>query len=66
MCSLVSSQSCYFPVHLTATDTETGEFGAELEGAATPCIIRFTTQHAGALRIDFNNKIFALKKDKKR
>jgi len=65
MLQSAQAQSCYFPLHLTSNDTDEGVFGAELEAAANPCIIKFTTQYAGALRLDFNNKMFALKKDKK-
>jgi len=54
---------CYFPYNV-ATNT-TGQFGSNLTHADTPCLIWFTSTLPGALRLDFNNKIFASKKEKK-
>jgi len=54
---------CYFPYNLAAE--EKGVFGWNLTYADTPCLIWFTATLPGALRLDFNNKIFAPRKEKK-
>jgi len=60
---LCHGDDCYFPHNLAAK--EKGEFGSNLTYADTPCLIWFTSTLPGALRLDFNNKIFASKKEKK-
>jgi len=54
---------CYFPYDVSRNTT--GQFGDNLTHAVTPCLIWFTSDLPGALRLDFNNKIFASKKEKK-
>lgn len=56
-------EDCYFPYNMATN--QSGQFGSDLGGAVTPCLIWFTSDQPGALRLDFNNKIFASKKEKK-
>ena len=42
---MTHGQDCFFPFHLSSNETETGEFGAELEDVSTPCIIRWEQLH---------------------